>query len=371
MNYGNCRNMLTSLLCTALLAVSAAAQERQQKKEIIIREGGSGNKETVIIVEKNGQSGTAVELPETFDILVPNNLGPSFTAAVPLGQGGAEAFSARFAFDNRIVKGLPYGADAITEYVQTLPDGNRITRKSESRIYRDSEGRTRRELSPMMVGMLPGAPDPGKRIQISDPVAGTTLMLDPLAQTVTKLPSFLSGTTISATEKGDNKIVTVKVLSDTENVNGPARVINRRIEGPGGETIEIIRDGDSRRVTVNGTQASRNFVVDADRNIRTENLGKQTIEGVEAEGTRTIETIPAGKVGNERPIEIINERWYSPELQLVLMTRHNDPRFGENVYRVTNIDRSEPYPALFTAPPDYKVVESPAANLQRFIEIRK
>ena len=66
---------------------------------------------------------------------------------------------------------------------------------------------------------------------------------------------------------------------------------------------------------------------------RTESLGKQNIEGVEAEGTRSTVTIPAGEIGNERAIEIVFERWYSPELQMVVMTRHYDPRFGETTYR--------------------------------------
>src|SRR6185369_9466092 len=88
-----------------------------------------------------------------------------------------------------------------------------------------------------------------------------------------------------------------------------------------------------------------------------EQLGKQIIEGVEVEGTRTTVTIPAGDIGNERPIEIVSERWYSPELQLVVMTRHSDPRFGETTYKLTNINRTEPVKSLFEVPPGYTVKE--------------
>jgi hypothetical protein len=88
-----------------------------------------------------------------------------------------------------------------------------------------------------------------------------------------------------------------------------------------------------------------------------ESLGKQNIEGVEAEGTRTTVTIPAGEIGNERPIEIVSERWYSPELQLVVMTRNSDPRSGETTYRLTNISRTEPAKSLFEVPADYTVKE--------------
>ena len=90
---------------------------------------------------------------------------------------------------------------------------------------------------------------------------------------------------------------------------------------------------------------------------KTESLGKRNIEGVVAEGTRTTTTIPAGDMGNDRPIEIVSERWLSPELQTVVMTRNNDPRFGETTYRLTNIVRAEPPRSLFEVPPDYQVKE--------------
>jgi hypothetical protein len=91
----------------------------------------------------------------------------------------------------------------------------------------------------------------------------------------------------------------------------------------------------------------------------TEKLESQIIEGVMAEGSRTTTTIPAGEIGNDRAIEIVTERWYSPEIKTVVMTRHSDPRFGETVYRLTNINRSEPARALFEVPADYTVKEEP------------
>ncbi|HEY1403787.1 MAG TPA: hypothetical protein VGB05_06655, partial [Pyrinomonadaceae bacterium] len=100
----------------------------------------------------------------------------------------------------------------------------------------------------------------------------------------------------------------------------------------------------------------------------TESLGKQMIEGVEAEGTRTTITFPAGMMGNERPINIVSERWYSAELQTVVLTKHSDPRFGETSYRLTNINRSEPSRTLFEVPSDYTVKEGRQAftrTLQR------
>ena len=96
------------------------------------------------------------------------------------------------------------------------------------------------------------------------------------------------------------------------------------------------------------------------KSVKTESLGKQAVEGVEAEGRRTTVTIAAGEIGNDRAIEIVSERWYSPELQTVVMTRHSDPRSGETVYRLTNINRSEPAKSLFEVPGDYTIKEGPA-----------
>ena len=91
---------------------------------------------------------------------------------------------------------------------------------------------------------------------------------------------------------------------------------------------------------------------------KTETLGKQNINGVEAEGTRTTVTIAPGEIGNERAIEIVSERWFSPELQMIVMTRHSDPRFGENTYQLIDINRTEPARELFQVPPGYKIEES-------------
>jgi hypothetical protein len=88
-----------------------------------------------------------------------------------------------------------------------------------------------------------------------------------------------------------------------------------------------------------------------------ESLGTRVIEGVSAEGTRSTLTIPAGEIGNVAPIEIIDESWYSPELQVPIMTSHHDPRSGDTIYRLTNINRNEPARSLFEVPSDYRIVD--------------
>lgn len=99
--------------------------------------------------------------------------------------------------------------------------------------------------------------------------------------------------------------------------------------------------------------------------VSTESLGSQIVEGVAAEGTRQTFVIPAGEIGNERPIEVVSESWFSPELKTVVLTIHRDPRFGETIYRLTNINRSEPDRSLFGVPGDYAVKDA-AVPVQLF-----
>ena len=87
----------------------------------------------------------------------------------------------------------------------------------------------------------------------------------------------------------------------------------------------------------------------------TKQLGEKVIEGVRVIGTLTTTTIPAERIGNQFPIEIVSERWFSPELKVVIMSRRSDPRFGDTVYRLINIDRSEPPPSLFEIPAGFRI----------------
>ena len=90
-----------------------------------------------------------------------------------------------------------------------------------------------------------------------------------------------------------------------------------------------------------------------------EALGTRQIEGMAATGTKRTEVIPAGRIGNDRPIEITDERWESPELKVLLLSRYHDPRTGAVEYRLTNVNRSEPPRELFTAPSDYTITDAP------------
>jgi len=254
----------------------------------------------------------------------------------PMPHGGDFIFLAtEMAFDGKLVKGAPYSAQAVTESTHTLSDGNRIVNKSTAAVYRDSEGRTRREQTLRAIGALANAGESPQTIFISDPVAGTSYTLDPSIRIARKMPPMRFKIRSKTPAPEDKSGATLDALSSDQ--------------------IEI------ERSVIAGTMAHEPVFTWGWRNHQasTESLGRQTIEGIEAEGTRSTVKIPAGEIGNERPIKIVNERWYSPELQTVVMTRHIDPRFGENSYRLANIDRTDPARSLFEVPAGYRIEEGP------------
>jgi hypothetical protein len=208
----------------------------------------------------------------------------------------------------RVVKNAPYSADIVTETTQTLADGNHIRQSSTAKVYRDTEGRTRREQSLNALGGLAPNANLPQVVFINDPVAGFNYALNPQDHTATKSAWARPGR------------------------GGQAAGSN--------QPMARLRQG-------RGAAARQN--------IKTESLGRQTIEGVPADGTRTTMTIAAGQMGNEQPIQMVTERWYSADLQTVVLSKRTDPRMGETVSRVTNISRSEPPNSLFEPSADYKV----------------
>ena len=254
-----------------------------------------------------------------------------------MGPMNIEFMSGPIAFDSDPVTEAPYSAEAVTEVVQRLADGNRIVRESKAQLIRDSRGRTRREQSLAMFGPLVAGPASGdelRHVHITDPAAKTTIMLDMQNRTAHKIPSpqFKMMRKIGG-GAADEK----HVQADHFEMALPAP----GVPGAGAQVFS------ARRMIANGPGAKP--VV--------ENLGSQFMEGVTVEGSRTTVTIAAGEIGNELPINIVSERWFSPELKVLVMSRQSDPRFGETTYRLTNISRTEPSPDLFEIPADFKVLE--------------
>lgn len=222
----------------------------------------------------------------------------------------------------KTVKGRPYSAQALSESVQTLADGNRIVNSSSSTLYRDSQGRERREQS--VGGSV-------RSIFISDPVENVNYTLEPGSKmahknSVRNLFYFPQEDAI--------KMKTEKMIAEMQTM-----VITTDGRGPGGNI--------AFRTEFNSDKLDS----------KTENLGMQVMEGVSVEGTRTTVTIPAGRIGNDKDIVTVSERWFSPDLQTVVMTTRSDPRMGTTTYKLTNINRSEPAASLFQVPADYKMAE--------------
>jgi hypothetical protein len=204
-----------------------------------------------------------------------------------------------------VISGAPYSAEAVNETVMTLADGNRIVEKQTTKQYRDSQGRERRELGPMIV--------------ISDPVAKLRYTLHTETKTADKVSmengSFYFAESVIAAQRFER--TRLETAFTTVHVN-------------------LQEKGEAEPVTT---------------------LSVKTVEGMQANGTRTVRTIPAGAVGNERPIEVVDETYTSPELGITILTTHSDPRSGTNTYKLTNIQRADPPHNLFEVPADYQVIE--------------
>jgi hypothetical protein len=224
----------------------------------------------------------------------------------------------------RITTDRPYSAEAVNESLQVLPDGNKIHRTTVTRVYRDSAGRTRRELLDEDGSV--------RSITISDPVSKASYALDPRTKTATR-----GGAAVASVASGGSSAIT-----GTAAVTAPASGGGSGRTGATAGVATLTRGADGALIA--GTPAR-------------EALDPQVIEGLNATGVRITTTIPAGQVGNAQELKIISEQWTSDELQLLVMTRHSDPRSGETVYRLRNVVRAEPDSSLFTVPADYTTVE--------------
>ena len=222
----------------------------------------------------------------------------------PEGAPRLGILTAEMLSDGKIVKDAPYSATALRERVQILENGSRISHQVTDVFVRDSEGRTRHEATQNGFGAFSLKGQAATMIFIQDVVAKKHFALDPGEQTVRYLSK-------------------VKIPPPLD------------------------------------------FAPPAAANQKTESLGKKIIEGIEAEGTRSTITIPIGEIGNDRSLEIISERWESPELQVVILSKHNDPRMGETIFRLTNIKRDEPAKSLFEVPTNYKTLSDEIPQKKR------
>lgn len=237
------------------------------------------------------------------------------------------------------VQGAPYSATISNESVQTLTDGNRIVQTNSGATARDSQGRTRQDAPLPAIGNLSAANAP-HLVFIMDPVAQASYTLnltDKTAQKMTMLPNGAGGVAVAAA--------------------GPGRMFFTQVAGTapaGGAPLPPPPMG-----------AMKILGGDEQAQVSTEDLGTQTMEGLLVTGARTTHTIPAGEIGNEKPITVVTEVWTSPDLKTIVYSKRSDPRMGEQTFKLTNIVRGEPDASLFRVPSDFKLTEGPQNFIYR------
>ena len=236
-----------------------------------------------------------------------------------------------------VVPNAPFSADAVTTVTQTLGDGTKIEQRTTAKWYRDSTGRVRREQTVIGLDRLNPQGPPQTTITFDTvPRDPMPYVLNPANRTARRTPrgvQWFNGNLDTLLNYG----LAINTGNGTTLTWSTGRLNNWTTAGIGrGQAAAV--PGDVRPVE--------------------EPLGTRQIEGVKATGQRWTTTIPAGRIGNDRAIQIVEEQWDSPELNMVISSRFSDPRTGVVEYRLTNINRTEPRADLFTVPADYTVVES-------------
>jgi hypothetical protein len=306
------------------------------------------------------------------------------TGPVTVRHGDANVVinSTMLRMHGRVVKNAPYSVQEVMERQQTLADGNQIVNTTTSMSYRDSQGRVRDEHRDRKGEVT--------TVTISDPVANMTYVLHPKDKTATRLQG--GHPALAAAEA--SRAAAEASRAGAEAGRAAAAAARARIEelrkegklpagehGPGEEIIvkRIQRDNadGSRHLDDNVRILAREMTDTRMRELSnlgpmlasvgdfkwagkgtTKDLGTRDIGGVKAQGKLRSYEIPAGEVGNAKPIVVSDETWWSPDLQITLYSKHSDPRSGDNIYRVDNLKRDEPAASLFTVPSDYAVKDA-------------
>ncbi len=217
-----------------------------------------------------------------------------------MGFGEMRFMGAEGGRPGTVVTGAPFSGKQVTTETQTLANGTHITRTITSQFYRDAQGRTRIERTFTGRGSA-NTGTPKTSIEIFDPVAGVGYMLDPSTQTGSKMA----------------------LPTRSGNTNAIAHVHER----PADSTEQVAKT----------------------------DLGTQTMQGLTVTGTQTTRTIPANEIGNDQALTITTERWYSPDLQVTVMSKRSDPRMGDVTFELQGISRTAPDASLFVAPSSYSL----------------
>ncbi len=231
------------------------------------------------------------------------------------------------------IAGSPYSAEVVTQRLQILADGNRIEQTTTGSVARDGQGRVRRDET---LPALPGGNGEGPHlVMIDDPVGQVHWTLDAQTKTATKMPMppmppGKPGASFTMADPAAGVAMTAVPKADMVATAG----------------VPMLQSF-STTMRLDGSDGAKT------------DLGTQPVEGVPARGTRITRTIEAGQMGNALPIVITTETWFSPDLKVLVSSKSSDPRIGDTTYKLTNIQRAEPDPALFQVPADYTVHDQP------------
>ncbi len=245
----------------------------------------------------------------------------------------------------RPIAGSPFSATEERHSTQTLGDGTVLETSESNVLYRDNEGRTRTERTIDGKTMM---------ITIVDPVAHTTVRLNPSNKVATKMGGAIAMTMPAPVTgaAGDRAAFEAGMAAGMAGGGGgrgagvPATPLATTAPTP----TAVLED-------LQKMQAEMQARTNAQARTTTEDLGMLHQNGVPAQGTRTTLTIPVGQIGNNREIKVVNERWVSQELQMTVKSINSDPRFGTTTYELRNVNRSNPPASLFQIPSDYTVTE--------------
>jgi len=222
-----------------------------------------------------------------------------------LNSPTAQFIAAEMRFGDKLTRDTPFSAEIVIENTRRLFDGSTVTKTNKGAVYRDRQGRTRREQPLEAIGAFNVVSEDGspqKLVFINDFPGKAHYFLDLNRKIARRRPL------------PENR----PLLPETEPKNG-----------------------------------------------KTESLGTKMLEGVAVEGTRTTFEIPAGQIGNDKPLAVVTEKWFSPELQVVVYSRHIDPLAGEHIFRLVNIKKGDPSADLFTGPGNFKIENPPRPASRR------
>jgi hypothetical protein len=367
-------------------ARAAERPNQRIEREVLIMRDGAMDDGDVLMAQAGPEAGRhRVEMFNTGELPNIPDIDGIVSAAMAEAFAGVPGMRSR-----QVVKNAPYSAEVISERIQTLSDGNQITKRNATAAFRDSIGRTRQEMRDAK-GEL-------RSVQISDAADGTRYILQPMRKTATR---------INVDKEFAKKMEAWKDKAEAKRKEGKTVIIER--SGPGEEavirTIEVPgeggkmevrkevkinvlgKDGPNERTIVQfgdgpgtighpplpesfagGPMVTSFGDMEWSAKATAKDLGTRDFDGVRAEGKSRSYTIPAGEIGNKNPITVTTETWYSPELQVTVYSKRSDPRVGDTIYRLANIKRNEQPIALFSVPADYTVKEVPRVRVETRIE---